>query len=140
MKIEDLKLKPSTIYETRKIDGYKKFNEKFNYIQKEKSLEDVKQSLEKVKSLGERLTITESYLDIKKYKMAIKDYLESAVEYTYTLNNKSGFWEQQYFKTVEVVDEKLEHLTKELLKEEKDNIDIISLVDEVQGLLIDLYR
>lgn len=140
MKIDDLKIKPTTVFESKKIDGNKKFNEKFNYIQKEKSLEDVKQSLEKVKNLGERLTLTESYLDIKRYKDAIKAYLESAVEYMYTLKDQKGFWDQQYFKTVEIVDEKLEHITRELMNEEKENLNIVTLVDEVQGLLIDLYR
>lgn len=140
MKIEDLKIKPTAVFESKKVDGNKRFNERFNYIQKEKSLEDVKQSLERVKHLGERLTITESYIDIKKYKNAIKDYLESAVEYMYSLKDQKGFWEQHYFKTVEVVDEKLEHITRELMMDEKENLTIVSLVDDVQGLLIDLYR
>ena len=58
----------------------------------------------------------------------------------YTLKDQRGFWDQQYFKTVEIVDEKLEHITRELMSEEKENLNIVSLVDEVQGLLIDLYR
>ncbi|MCI6276208.1 MAG: YaaR family protein [Clostridium sp.] len=51
----------------------------------------------------------------------------------YTLNKNLGFWENQYYSTVETINEKLEEITKELLK-------ISSAIDSIQGLLVDIYK
>ncbi|MDU9052247.1 MAG: DUF327 family protein, partial [Clostridioides difficile] len=45
-----------------------------------------------------------------------------------------------YYKNVKIVDSKLEDMTSKLISEEKENIDIVSTVDMIQGLLIDMYR
>lgn len=42
----------------------------------------------------------------------------------------------QYFITV---DEKLEELTSMLLGDEKENLDIASTIDDIQGLIVDIY-
>ena len=38
------------------------------------------------------------------------------------------------------INKKLESLTNELLSEEKENLDISSTIDIIQGLLIDIYK
>ena len=78
--------------------------------------------------------------DVKNYKTTIKNYLKAVVDYTYTLNKNIGFWENQYYCTVETINEKLESLANELLSEEKENLDISSTIDIIQGLLIDIYK
>ena len=40
---------------------------------------------------------------------------------------------------VRLVDEKLDELAQELMKDEKDNLSILSKVDEIRGLLLDLF-
>ena len=62
------------------------------------------------------------------------------VDYTYALNKNIGFWESQYYSTVETINEKLESLTQEILKEEKENLDISATIDNIQGLLVDIYK
>lgn len=47
---------------------------------------------------------------------------------------------KQYYSTVETINEQLESLTNELLSEEKENLDISSTIDTIQGLLIDIYK
>ena len=51
-----------------------------------------------------------------------------------------SFWQTQYFITVDIVDQKMEELTEALLNQEKDNIDIASTIDEIQGLIVDIYK
>ena len=41
---------------------------------------------------------------------------------------------------VRVVDQKLEELTRLLLARERDNLAIAARLDEIRGLLLDLYR
>ena len=39
---------------------------------------------------------------------------------------------------IRLIDENLDKLAEELLKDEKDNISILSLVGEIRGLLLDI--
>ncbi|MPM75269.1 hypothetical protein SDC9_122261 [bioreactor metagenome] len=115
------------------------FNDSFNMANRFKSKEEIELYIKEIKSIGEKVVATQSYSDVINYKKAIKSYLKSVVDYIYSLNQNSSFWDGNYYKTVKVVDEKLESLTKELLYEEKENIDLATKIDEINGLLIDMY-
>lgn len=40
---------------------------------------------------------------------------------------------------VRLVDEKLDELAQELVKDEKDNLNILSKIGEIRGLLLDIF-
>ncbi|MCA9749300.1 MAG: DUF327 family protein, partial [Romboutsia sp.] len=46
---------------------------------------------------------------------------------------------RNYFTTVNTINEKLENMTRELIYEEQSNINIASQIDEINGLLLDIY-
>ncbi len=58
----------------------------------------------------------------------------------YSIKKDISFWQTQYFVTVETIDNKLEELTQMLLNEERENLDIASTIDEISGLIVDIYR
>ncbi len=70
----------------------------------------------------------------------IKEYLKSVLEYMYSVKKDISFWQTQYFITVETVDEKLEELTEMLLSAEKENLDIAKTIDDITGLIVDIYK
>lgn len=115
------------------------FNDSFNMENRFKSKEEIESYMKEIKSIGEKVVATQNYSDVVNYKRAIKLYLKSVVDYMYSLNQDSSFWDGNYFKTVKIVDEKLESITKELLYEQKDNIDLATKIDEINGLLVDMY-
>lgn len=138
--IDKLKISPSINIEVKKLKENNKFSDRLNSLKQSSSLEDIKRNLESVKKAGERLVLTQNYGDISIYKNAVKEYLKSVVDNMYLLDKNSSFWEHQYYKNVKIVDSKLEDMTSKLISEEKENIDIVSTVDMIQGLLIDMYR
>ncbi|CCL25514.1 TPA: YaaR family protein [Clostridioides difficile] len=138
--IDKLNISPSINMEVKKLKENNKFSDKLNSLKQSSSLEDIKRNLESVKKAGERLVLTQNYGDISIYKNAVKEYLKSVVDNMYSLDKNSSFWEHQYYKNVKIVDSKLEDMTSKLISEEKENIDIVSTVDMIQGLLIDMYR
>ncbi|PBE37039.1 hypothetical protein BGU53_15260 [Clostridioides difficile] len=140
MNIDKLKISPSINIEVKKLKENNKFSDRLNSLKQSSSLEDIKRNLESVKKAGERLVLTQNYGDISIYKNAVKEYLKSVVDNMYSLDKNSSFWEHQYYKNVKIVDSKLEDMTSKLISEEKENIDIVSTVDMIQGLLIDMYR
>ena len=70
----------------------------------------------------------------------IKEYLESVLEFMYETKKDISFWQTQYYVTVDTIDAKLEELTQALLGDEKDNINIVAAIDEIQGMVVDIYR
>jgi len=115
------------------------FNDSFNLENRFKSKEEIESYIKEIKSIGEKVVANQNYSDVVNYKKAIKSYLKSVVDYMYSLNQDSSFWDGNYFKTVKIVDEKLESITKELLYDQKDNIDLATKIDEINGLLVDMY-
>ncbi|MGL5617085.1 MAG: YaaR family protein [Sarcina sp.] len=116
------------------------FSQSFNQAKNRKDEQALKKLIEDIKKGGSKLVITKSYGDVRAYKRLIKEYLESLLPYIYNTKKDISFWQTQYFITVETIDEKLEELTRGLLGEEKDVLGVASTVDEIQGLILDIYK
>ena len=95
---------------------------------------------EEIHKKGNRLVITKTYGDVIAYKKLIKEYLESILKFMYDTKKDISFWQTQYFITIDTIDQKLEEITKSLLKGEGDNLNIAASIDEIQGLIVDIYR
>lgn len=115
------------------------FSQSFDSMNKSKTKQELDDYMKEIKKSGERLIRTQNYSDISMYKKAIKGYLKSVVDYAYSINKNTSFWEGNYFTTVKTVNEKLEQMTRELIYEQKENLDIASKIEEINGLLLDVY-
>lgn len=125
----------------RKIISEKKdFSQSFNQAKDRKSEEQLKKMIEDINKRGNRLVLTKTYADVMAYKRMIKEYLESVLKFMYDTNKDISFWQTQYFVTVDTIDEKLEELTKSLLNGEVDNLNMAASIDDIQGLIVDIYR
>ena len=135
-------IQPSRNIEVRDktVSARSDFSESFMKSYKSATKEELESYIKDIKKKGNKLILSKSYIDVKNYKSTIKNYLKAVVDYTYILNKNIGFWENQYYSTVETINEQLESLTNELLSEEKENLDISSTIDTIQGLLIDIYK
>ena len=129
------------INQERKIVSEKKdFSQSFNQARDRKSEEQLKKMIEDIHKKGNRLVVTKTYGDVIAYKKMIKEYLESILKYMYDTKKDISFWQTQYFITVDTIDKKLEELTEVLLKGEMENLNIAASIDEIQGLIVDIYR
>jgi len=125
----------------RKIVSEKKdFSQSFNQARERKSEEQLKKMIEDISKKGSRLVLTKTYADVMSYKKMIKEYLESVLKFMYDTKKDISFWQTQYFVTIDTIDSKLEELTQSLLNGESDNLNIASSIDEIQGLIVDIYR
>ena len=125
----------------RKVVSEKKdFSQSFSQERRKQSEEQLNKMIDDIKKRGSKLITTKTYVDVIMYKKMIKEYLESILKFMYETKKDISFWQTQYFITVDTVDNKLEELTKSLLLDEKDNINIASTIDEIQGMIVDIYR
>ncbi|AYD41075.1 DUF327 family protein [Clostridium fermenticellae] len=126
--------------EKKKISVKKDFSQSFNSQMEKKSEEQLKEMFDDIKKKGNRLSITKCYSDVKQYKSMIKEYLKSVLNHMYKVKKDISFWQTQYFITVDTIDSKLEELTNMLMNEQKDNLNVASTIDEITGLLVDIYK
>lgn len=141
MEISRVKRNAPVASEDKKEIGIKKdFSQSFNFARDRKNEEQLKQMLDDIKKKGNRLVVTKCYSDVHSYKKMIQEYLKSVLQYMYNVKKDISFWQTQYFMTVETIDEKLKELTDLLLIEEKDNLKIAATIDEISGLVVDIYK
>ncbi len=93
---------------------------------------------EQAKSLANGYNIN----DLVKYKTLVKNFLQEAVQKMYKIKEEVG-WDRRgrhkVYSLVEVVDKELEELTHLVMSEQKDNISILKKLDEIKGMLVDIY-
>ena len=116
------------------------FSQNFSFARQKKSEQQLKDMMDNIKKKGNRLSITKCFSDVKAYKNLIKEYLDSVLKHMFEVKKDISFWQTQYFITVDTVDAKLEELTQVLLTGEKENINIANTIDEISGLIVDIYK
>jgi uncharacterized protein len=140
MEIGRINRKAPVKQDTKVISEKRDFSQSFNQARERKSEEQLKEMIENIHKKGNRLVITNTYGDVIAYKKLIKEYLESILKFMYDTKKDISFWQTQYFITIDTIDQKLEDLTKSLLNGEGENLNIASSIDEIQGLIVDIYR
>jgi len=90
---------------------------------------------------GKRLADRVDVKEFEKYRSLIRDFLDEIVSNGYTFSKEDAYASRgrhRYIATVKIVDEKLDELGKEVMREQADSIGIIHKIDDIRGLLLDL--
>lgn len=100
------------------------------------------QLMKTINSQGDRLARTRSFKDLANYKRLIKEFVKEAVQSGMSLKH-SHSWNQsgqtRKLTIVESVDNQLEQLTEAVMEQERRSIDLLGMIGEIKGLLINLY-
>ncbi|WP_404450783.1 YaaR family protein [Virgibacillus necropolis] len=91
---------------------------------------------------GDKLARLRSFKDLVKFKRMVKGFLQETIYNGLDLKQSHSFGlesRNQKLSIVKEIDEKLIELTEELMNQEKKNVDLLGLIGEIKGLLINLY-
>ena len=101
-------------------------------------LNDMKKAIDDQGALlAERVDVK----DLEKYRRLIREFLDEIVSNGYTFSREDAYASRgrhRYIATVKVVDQKLDELGKEVMKEQADKIEVLNKIDDIRGLLMDL--
>ncbi|MEN2766744.1 YaaR family protein [Ornithinibacillus xuwenensis] len=121
-------------------------NQSFEAIVQSQSQKMQKTELQKMMSditlQGDRLARFRSFKDLVKFKRLIKRFLEEAVSNGMDLQKSHSFsytGSSRQLTIVKQIDDKLMELTEEIMNQEKKTVDLLGLIGEIKGLLINLY-
>ncbi|MDF2673307.1 MAG: hypothetical protein K0R09_1572 [Clostridiales bacterium] len=123
-----------------KIQKSEGFSMSLNLANKEQSEQRLKEMLDDIDKLGKKLTSTRSVGDARAYKLKIQEYLTLIVKNIYVLRREPGPFNYGIHVRIEIINQKLDDLTKDLIKEQKETIDLVNKIEEIRGLLVDVYK
>lgn len=106
------------------------------------ALERFQQLAKEIEEQGKVLAESRSVEELRKYKKLVKTLLDDVIKNGLQLSEQHGFnWSgrSRLYKIVKEVDKKLIDLTNAVLQKEKQGIDLLSTIGEIQGLIINIY-
>lgn len=103
--------------------------------------EELTALLADIEEQGERLSRRLTIAELLRYKKLISTFLDKAVSNMYTTLKYNHFDQNgghSIHHIVKTIDRRLEELTEEVLKQEKDTLAVLGYIDDVKGLLMDI--
>ena len=97
--------------------------------------------MEDIAVQGEKLAKHVDIKDMKRYRELIKDFVNEVVTNSHQFSRENFLdrrGRHRVYGLVKLVDQKLDDLAQELMKEEKSGLNILAKVDEIKGLLLDM--
>lgn len=91
---------------------------------------------------GNKITKHMDVKDMKRYRALVKDFLNEIVNRSHKFSRENFLdrkGRHRVYGIVRLVDQNLDELAQELMKEEKDHISILEKVGEIRGLLLDIF-
>lgn len=103
--------------------------------------EELKKKALEIEKQGKHLSSHIDVSELKAYKRLVMEFLDEAVRSSSRFS-KDCFLDRRgrhrVFATIKTINEKLEHLTREVLNSEKDNLAILGRIEDIRGLILDL--
>jgi len=91
---------------------------------------------------GKKISKHTDVADMKRYRALIKEFLNEVVNRSHKFSRENFLdrrGRHRVYGIIRLIDENLDELAAELMKEEKDNLSILQKVDEIRGLLLDIF-
>ncbi len=97
--------------------------------------------VEEITNEGKKIAKHMDVRDMKQYRLLIKDFMNEVVTRSHKFQRENFLdkhGRHRVYGMIKKIDETLDELTQELLKEEKDHLLILGKIDEIRGLLLDI--
>jgi uncharacterized protein YaaR (DUF327 family) len=118
--------------------------------------DSITQLLDEVHSAGDSLIQHAVPDTILRYKNAVKSFITHIVRHGFTVEERTGIlnrYKPQYknkpdterskrinYTVITIIDTKLENLAAQLIAGQKKQLDLLARIDEINGLIVDLFR
>lgn len=113
-----------------------------SHIEEAQLQERLNTLMEEITMQGDRLAKKRDIRDMKKYRGLIKDFMNEIVNRSHQFSRENFLdrrGRHRVYGIIRMVDQTLDELAKELVKDEKDNLAILAKIGEIRGLLLDIF-
>lgn len=119
-----------------------KFSEELHMLKGLSAKEKLSVLLERIDKQADRLSKNIDIKEVIVYKKLISEFLKESVD-SMVKFSKTNFLDRRgrhrVYAIIKRVDTELEELTKDVLNNEKDNIKVVKRLDDIRGLILDIY-
>lgn len=117
------------------------FREHLGHQLKEEYRRHIDSLFDELAGLADSITGRSDISLFEQYRRRLKELLSEVMKNAYILSpeyvtDKDG--RQRVFATINIIDDKLDDLVKEILSENSGRLDFLSRVDEIRGLIMDM--
>ncbi len=98
--------------------------------------------MEQITMEGEKLAKRKDLRDMKHYRRLVKEFMNEIISRSHSFSRENFLdrkGRHRVYGIVRLVDQNLDDLAQELMKDEKDNLAILSKIGEIRGLLLDIF-
>ena len=91
---------------------------------------------------GEKISKRNDIKDMQRYRILIKDFMNEVVTRSHVFSRENFLdrkGRHRVYGIIRQVDKELDELAQELVKDEKNGIDILAKIGQIQGLLLDIF-
>ena len=91
---------------------------------------------------GEKISKRNDIKDMQRYRILIKDFMNEVVSRSHVFSRENFLdrkGRHRVYGIIRQVDKELDELAQELVKDEKNSIDILAKIGQIQGLLLDIF-
>ena len=91
---------------------------------------------------GEKISKRNDIKDMQRYRILIKDFMNEVVTRSHVFSRENFLdrkGRHRVYGIIRQVDKELDELAQELVKEEKNSIDILAKIGQIQGVLLDIF-
>lgn len=118
------------------------FQEKLESVNEENVREKLDTLLDYVDQYGEKLKETMDKKDLQAYKEQVKEFLK-IIQKEFARTKQSFSWDNhgnlKTYMIIEKVNHQMEKLQEEFIQDQSDVLEVVRRIDEIRGLLLDLY-
>lgn len=132
-------------HETEEVESGSKeliFRSKLTTEKESAYLKRIEALIGDVERQGKKLTERADMAEMQKYREMITSLINETVSngFAFAKEGRIGVnGRSKIFAMIRTVNEKLDSMTKKILSEEKENINLLDDVDDIRGLLVDMY-
>ena len=98
--------------------------------------------IQEITRQGDRISKKMDVRDMKKYRALIKEFMNEVVSRSHKFSRENFLdrkGRHRVYGIIRQVDDTLDELARELVKDEKDHIAVLNKIDEIRGLILDIF-
>jgi len=98
--------------------------------------------MEEITMQGDRLAKRRDVKDMRHYRGLVKQFLNEVVTHSHAFSRENFLdrrGRHRVYGIIRLIDENLDQLAQELMKDEQDHLAILSRIGEIRGLLLDIF-
>ncbi|MBD5457753.1 MAG: YaaR family protein [Lachnospiraceae bacterium] len=100
------------------------------------------QMMEEITRQGDKLAKHRDIKDMRRYRALIKDFMNEIINRSHAFSRENFLdrkGRHRVYGIIRLIDQNLDELAQELVKDEQDNLAILSKIGEIRGLLLDIF-